>query len=284
MTETTGVIFATTGKNYTELAERAAQSVRDSCPGLDIDLFTDQPADMPVFNRIHHLEDPWHRSKMDAMISSRFDKTLYLDADLLVIADIRDLFEVLDRFDMAMAHDPIRNGERCHTIWRKPLPNAVPQFNGGVVAFRHSPEVIDLIRSWSKVVRENDFQKDQPVLRELVWDSNLRIATLPQEYNLMRFKDLHLWRTHHSAPRIIHSPQFHKHFTKNKTRLDTVEDLLGPVIASKLPVLLSADRSLARMAGREPQFPRRKDNLLRQLRLIKDVPLFWVRRLFRKKR
>jgi hypothetical protein len=123
MTETTGVIFATTGKNYTELAERAAQSVKDSCPGLEVDLFTDQHVDMPVFDRIHQLEDPWHRSKMDAMIASRFDKTLYLDVDLFVIADIRDVFEVLDRFDMAMAHDPIRNAVRCHTFWCKVLPS-----------------------------------------------------------------------------------------------------------------------------------------------------------------
>jgi hypothetical protein len=281
MTGTTGVIFATTGKGNTELAERAAHSVKENCPELEVDLFTDQPVEMPVFDRIHQLEDPWHRSKMDAMALSRFDKTLYLDADLLVIADIRDVFEVLDRFDMAMAHDPIRNGERCNTFWRKPLPNAVPQFNGGVVAFRRSPEVIDLIKSWGKVVRENDFPKDQPVLRELVWDSDLRIATLPLEYNLMRFKDLHLWRTRHAAPRIIHSPQFHKHFTKNKRmRHDSLEDLLGPTIASKLPLLISADRSLARMAGRAPHFPTRQETWLRRLRLVWYVPAFWASRLF----
>lgn len=282
MTETIGVIFATTGENYTELAARAAQSVKECCPGLEVDLFTDQQIDMPVFDRIHQLEDPWHRSKMDAMIASRFDKTLYLDADLFVIADIRDVFEVLDRFDMAMTQDPIRNGVRCHTFWRKTLPNAFPQFNGGVVAYRRTPEVNDLLRSWSSAVRENDFKRDQPVLRELVWDSTLRIATLPQEYNLMRFKGLYLWRTHHSAPRVIHSPQLHKHFTKGKTRVDTLEGLLGPVLASKLPILLYADKSLARMAGREPHFPTMKETLVRRLGLIKRLPIHWTRRLLQK--
>jgi hypothetical protein len=216
------------------------------------------------------------------MIASRFDKTLYLDVDLFVIADIRDVFEVLDRFDMAMAHDPISNGVRCHTFWCKVLPNAFPQFNGGVVAFRHSPKVEDLLKNWSAAVRENNFNRDQPVLRELVWNSELRITTLPPEYNLMRFKDLHLWRTHHSAPRIIHSPQFHKHFTKRKTRVSTIEDLLGPMLTSRLTALLLADRSLARMAGREPHFPSGSDFFIRRLRLIKDVPLFWIRRFFRK--
>jgi len=63
-----------------------------------------------------------------------------------------------------------------------------------------------------------------------------------------------------------------------------VEDLLGPVLASKLPILLAADRSLARMAGREPHFPSKKEIWLRWLSLLKDVPLFWILRLFRKKR
>lgn len=279
MSDTIGVIFATTGKSYTKLAERAAKSVKEVCPGLAVDLFTDQHLDIPVFDRIHQIGDPWRRSKIDAMAASRFDKTLYLDADLIVIADIRDVFEVLDRFELAIAHDPIRNGERCQTFWRKQIPNAFPQFNSGVIALNRSPKVVAELHNWSVTVRENDFERDQPVLRELLWDSDLRIATLPQEYNLMRFRDLHLWRTHHSAPRIIHSPQFHKHFTKNKKRINTLEDLLGPVISSKLPVLISADRSLARMAGRSPHFPSLKETWLRRFRLMRDVPLHWIRRL-----
>lgn len=280
MTETMGVIFATTGKNYTELAERAAQSVKESCPGLEVDLFTDQTAQMPVFDRIHQLEDPWHRSKIDAMMLSRFDKTLYLDADIFVIADIRDVFEVLDRFDMAMAHDPVRNGERCHTFWRKTLPNAFPQYNSGVVGCRRTPEVIDLLKNWSAAVRESKLARDQAVLRELLWDSDLRIATLPTEYNLMKYRDLSRWKTYSSAPRIIHSTQLHRHFTKNKRRIDNLEDLLGPLITSKLSILLSADRGLARTAGRKPQFPSPKDIWLRRLRLIVDMPRYWLLRLF----
>lgn len=282
MTGTTGVIFATTGKDYTELAARAAQSVRDKCPGLEIDLFTDQTTNIPVFDRIHHLDDPWHRSKMDAMILSRFDKTLYLDADLFVVADIRDVFEVLDRFDMAMAQDSSRNGDHAQTMWRKPLPNAFPQFNGGVIAYKATPEVISLLQNWSATVRDNGFESDQPVFRELLWYSDLRLATLPREYNLMRYWLLRRWRTRDAAPRILHSPRLHKHFTKNKRRVESLEDLVGPVTASKLPSLFSADRSLARMAGRQPHFPSRKETWLRQLRLIRDLPLFWVRRLFLK--
>lgn len=279
MTETTGVIFATTGENYTALAERAAQSVRNTCPGLAVDLFTDQTINMPVFDRIHQLNDPWRRSKIDAMAASRFDKTLYLDADLFVIADIRDVFDVLDRFDIAMAQDSSRNSVACHSFWRKPLPNAFPQFNSGVVAFRRNANVTTLLQNWSATVRQEEFKRDQPVLRELIWDSELRVATLPREYNLIRFKVLRLWRTKHAAPRIIHSPRLHRHFTANKTKVCDVEDLVGPLIASKLPVMVGADRSLARMAGEEPHFPNAQEIWLRRFFLIRDILKHWLRRL-----
>lgn len=282
MNETIGVIFATTGKGYTRLAEQAAHYVKKACPDLEVDLFTDQHLDMQIFDRIHQLEDPWHRSKMDAMIASRFDKTLYLDADLFVIADIRDVFDVLDRFDMAMAHDDGRNTQQCHTFWRKSLPNAFPQYNGGVIVFRRSPEVLALIRDWSIAVRENEFKGDQRMLRELVWDSDLRVATLPCEYNLMRFKILRLWKTHRAAPRIIHNPRLHEHITKNKARIDTIEKLVGPIIASNVRMLLSADRGLARMHERDPKFPSKKDFRFRQLQLFKNVPLAWLRRVGKK--
>lgn len=279
MNETIGVIFATTGKDYTELATRAAHSVKDTCPGLKVDLFTDQQIDTSVFDRIHQLEDPWQRSKIDAMAASRFEKTLYLDADIFVISDIRDVFDVLDRFDIALAHDESRNGDHAQRIWRKSLPNAFPQFNTGVIAFNRNTKVIELFGRWSVAVRENKFKGDQRMMRELLWESDLRVATLPREYNLMRLKTLYLWETQQSAPRIIHNRKLHKHFTESKARMDTLEDLLGPVIASKLPVLLSADRSLARMAGREARLPSIKETFFRLLRLVRDVPRHWFRRL-----
>lgn len=278
MTDTIGVIFAATGKNYTELAERAARSVKEHCPELAIDLFTDQLVELCVFDRIHKLENPHRRSKIDAMAASRFDKTLYLDADLFVVADVRDVFEVLDRFDMAMTQDQARNGSHAQTFWRKPLSNAFPQFNSGVIAFRRNCKVDRLLDRWSVAVRENNLKIDQPVLRELIWDGDVKVATLPPEYNLMRFEALYVWdEMPNGAPRIIHSPQLHRHFTKNKRRIDSVQDLLGPALASKLPNLLLADKGLARMAGREPVAPgRKKRKVQKRLRLMRDMRRRWL--------
>jgi hypothetical protein len=251
-----GVLFAATGRGYVELAERAARSVRRHCPGLAIDLFTDLEIASPAFDRVVVMEDVWHRSRIDAMMATRFDRTLHLDADLLVIADIRDVFDVLERFDMALAHDQGRNSAWCHKLWRKPLPAAFPQFNGGVIAYRRSEPVLAALANWRDAVRTEKMKYDQAALREILWESELRLATLPEEYNLIYFDTLSRWSTVRAAPRIIHSRFFHLHFTgTRKSPITTLDELLGPAAAARLPELLAADRDLAAKAGRKPREP-----------------------------
>jgi hypothetical protein len=96
----------------------------------------------------------------------------------------------------------------------------------------------------------------------------------------MRFEVLSLWDEQKSAaPRIIHSWKLHSHFTSNrkKERFDSLEDLLGSEIASKLPIMLSADKGLARMAGREPTIPGKKKRKVRKrLRQISDIRRQWL--------
>jgi hypothetical protein len=94
----------------------------------------------------------------------------------------------------------------------------------------------------------------------------------------MRFEVLSLWDEQKSAaPRVIHSPKLHSHFTANRGRFDSLEDLLGPEIASKLPIMFSADKGLARMAGREPTIPgKKKRKVLKRLRHISDIRRQWL--------
>lgn len=265
---TRGAIFCATGEGYVALAARAAESVRRHAPDIEIDLYTDKPVDFPVFSRIHLLETPWHRSKLDAMASTRFERTLYLDADLFVVANIDDMFAVLERFDIAMAHDAERNSPLCFATWRKPLPASFPQFNAGVVAYRRTPEVIEFLRTWSRTVRENGHRFDQLSLRELVWDSDLRVAVLPEEFNMTQHGVLLTWGRTRPAPRIIHNPKLHHHFTgKSRRRIDTVEQLVGPAIAAMLPDLIAGDRYLARTEGREPYRPSHWRRRLVQLKV-----------------
>jgi hypothetical protein len=272
-----GVIFAATGIGYRRLAERAAATVRQHCPGLPVDLYTDIPDSSDVFDRVEALADPWHRVRIDAMAMSRFRRTLMLDADLLVLADIRDVFELLDRFEIALAHDPNRNKPMAVEFWRTPVSAAFPQYNGGVVAYRGSERVRAFLRHWSRVVRDEKMRRDQPALRELLWESDLRIATLPEEYNLVNVGALRGWKGSQAAPRIIHHYRFHEGFTKGRREVTTLDDLLGPMTAARLPLMLAGDRALAARAGRAVRAASGPDRLRAWARGVVALPPYWAR-------
>jgi Nucleotide-diphospho-sugar transferase len=250
---TEGVVLVATGtETYVALAARAAASVKRCCPGLPVDLYTDRAHDLPVFDRVHVLENPWFRSKIDALLGARFERTLYMDADILALADFRDVFQLLERFDIALAHDWYRNSPLHHTFWRKELPPAFPQFNGGLIALRRTPATTAFLEAWRAAVQATDTGRDQISLRELLWDSDLRIATLPEEYNLLWIHGVRSWTTDFAAPRLIHSPNFHREYDRYARARDPAADRLGLVAAAKLPALLAADRGLARLHSTAP--------------------------------
>jgi hypothetical protein len=246
-------MVATSTEKYIALAARAAASVREHCPGLPVDLFTDRACEMPVFDRVHLLEDPWFRSKIDGLLNSRFERTLYMDADMLALADFRDVFEVLERFDIALAQDWYRNSALHHTFWRKPLPAAFPQYNSGLIAFHRNPATEAFLQNWKAGVQAADTGRDQIVLRELLWESDLRIATLPEEYNLLWITGVRSWTTNWVAPRVIHSPSFHRDYDRYARAKDPAAERMGLIAAAKLPMLLAADRGLARLRGGTPK-------------------------------
>lgn len=264
-----GVIFAAFGRTYIDLAFQAAESLRRNAPGLEVDLFTETAMPPGPFDRVHVLEEVWIRSKLDAMLRSRFDRTLYLDADLLVVADPGDIFEVLDRFDLAITHDQNRNSSPGRVEYRRQLPNAFPQFNGGVIGFRRSPQMQDFLETWKQAIRDHGIGKDQPSLRELLWDSSLRVAVLPPEYNLWDLSAIdRLTARHHAAPRIIHSSLFVRK-PLPRAGQDPLGHYIGAARAQKTRMLLAADYMLARRAGRSPGMPSLRQRLgLRGLYLL----------------
>lgn len=230
-----GVIFVATG-DYALAAVEAAASIRKHSPGLGIQLFTNQRKVATAnFDRIVPIENPHVRSKVDYLTLTPFERTLYLDTDIRIVEDIREMFALLDRFDIAAAHAQARNQPSTNELWRCPIPEAFPQLNGGVILYRNSPPVLRLLREWSVAYQEAGFKKDQVTLRELLWLSDLRIATLPPEYNLRSKKYLKVWEPKEARPKILHYARFHTDLgltskaAKNrwKRRLKRLRSLFG---------------------------------------------------------
>jgi hypothetical protein len=208
--ENRGVIFVAVGEAHVAAARTAARSVRQSCRELPIDLFTDVPDSAGnEFSVVIKLDEAHPRSKVDCLSRTRFERTLYLDNDVRVISDISHLFGVLDRFDVALAHAALRNTPKADARWRIDLPKSFPQFNSGVFLYRRNEPVLRFMRTWAEAFREFGSKRDQATLRELLWLSDLRIHTLPPEYNLRDPKYESIWSADEAIPEILHYYEFH---------------------------------------------------------------------------
>lgn len=238
-----GVVLAASGQRYATLAVQTAASIRAACPGLPVDLYTDAPTGAPVFAAEHVLERSWFRPKFEAMIRSRFERTLYMDVDILVVADIGDVFDILDQFDIAAAHVQNRNQAFARRIWRRPMPNAFPQINGGLIAYRRSPAVTAFLEACQRAMIEDGLKADQPVFREMLYDSDLRLAILPPEYNA---RSTLMWRVGSSAltaPRVLHNTAYQTRMKDDRTPVAHWR-VHGPLFMRRVRALIAADRTL----------------------------------------
>jgi hypothetical protein len=214
--DTRGVLYIAAGAAYIRAAVRSAETVRRYSPGLGIHLYADWPdhgydfrASPAPFTSVSVIDQPHRRSKVDLISQTPFGRTLYLDTDTALNADITDLFDVLDRFDLALCHAHRRNTPERLAPWRLSLPRAFPQYNGGVILFKRTPGVIAFLEAWGRAFHEAGFKQDQRTLRELLWLSDLRLATLPPEYNVRFIKYHFLWSKAEATTQLFHLRRYH---------------------------------------------------------------------------
>ena len=204
-----GVVYIVTGAAHTEAARQSASSVRATNPGLGIALFSDAGAPDAAFDRVEAIADPHIRSKLDCLPRTPFAETLYLDSDTRVLGPLDDLFDVLERFDLAIAQRSRVRPNRKSVRWRFEVPAAFPEHNGGVILYRSSPAALGFLEAWRAAYAEAGFKVDQITLRELLWSTDLRFAVLPPRYNCRRYGWTEHWFSRKAGPVILHTNRFH---------------------------------------------------------------------------
>lgn len=179
-----GIFYIATGDQFVAEAERSAQSVRDAMSEVPIAIATDSKPNFE-FDHVIQIDDPDYSftDQIANLHRSPFDRTLHLDTDIYMDANAEELFDVLDRFDIAVAHNHNRG------VYDPPgVPASFPEYNTGVIAYRNDTGLREFTRSWDSIYNhlyDGGNPQNQPSFRKALYESELRIATLPPEYNLM---------------------------------------------------------------------------------------------------
>jgi hypothetical protein len=116
-------------------------------------------------------------------------RVLLLDTDTRVCGPIGEVFALLDAFEVAAAHAPIRLGPGQPASLIARAPRAFPELNTGVIAYRSTKRVAALFDRWWSlhvdILRSENSNAvgDQATFRVAVYESNLRFTVLPPEFN-----------------------------------------------------------------------------------------------------
>lgn len=224
-----GVIYVAEGPDYLDLALASVASLRALNPGVVVDLFTDQ-AQVPegLFDAIHPIPADAARAKVACMALSRFDRTLFLDCDTLALGPMGDLFDLMDRFDLAATHDMRRASDLIREGFAEATPYAFPQLNTGVLLYRRSAAMAAFLAEWDAAYRAAGVGRDQVTFKDLLWRSDIRFYVLPTEFNLRRTTLLDAWEPLDALPVFLHSHRLVEHLRRDgAARITSVDQVVA---------------------------------------------------------
>lgn len=218
---TSGVHYVVTthkSGHFLDAAIASAQSIIAHTPGVGIHIDTDEnglariQSEAPeLFTSWRLISNPHYRSKIDYLLEPPFERNLYLDSDTRVVDDIGEVFTLLERFDLALAHAHRRYHFSTTQVWRcAEIPPSFPQLNGGVILYRNNDPVHQVMHQWREAFYQAGFEKDQVTLREILWHHPVQLGVLPPEYNIRYKKYLRVWSAEEAKPKILHMSRYRK--------------------------------------------------------------------------
>jgi hypothetical protein len=137
---------------------------------------------IPVPKNVEGFRSRWVKTLVNRL--SPFDKTLFLDADIVPLRPISDIWEY-EGLAMALAYRPtigecehISPDEYRYTLRR--LPPSMPQFNSGVILFDKSA---DTLFDYWRTEWKNFRRHDRLALARAIGESGFKVNCLPQKFN-----------------------------------------------------------------------------------------------------
>jgi hypothetical protein len=185
------VYIITQDARYVNLLLTSAASLKRAMPELPITVFSQFPIHSEYFERVIPVEptEDGFFDKAKIFRQMPYDRTLFLDADTYLVEPVPELFSVLDHFDCAATHEEYVNTDWFDRYPRPDIPACYPEFNTGVVAFKRSDKTDRFLQQCEELYQLFLKEKpgapigDQIFFRVAAYFGDVRIATLPREYN-----------------------------------------------------------------------------------------------------
>jgi hypothetical protein len=194
---TFGSVCKGAGARYLQEAVASATCTRKYLPdSVDLILYAAgvDTRNVSIFDKIikpNRVQKKRKRSyykilSMLELAQSDYDQILFLDTDAYFKSKAAlGVFDVLCNFDIAIAQSPV-----LHGFDERDVPHSFPEYNSGVIAFSvatcsQTKKILTLFQQWLSAYTDRNFKKltDQGPLRRCLYNSSVRIATLPSVYN-----------------------------------------------------------------------------------------------------
>jgi glycosyltransferase involved in cell wall biosynthesis len=201
---TRGVCYCATGNlAYLEAALISALRLRQLEPDLPITIVSDNPLIRSIVPPEYRIEAKFVRLPQELIGSSLisrlvkiemwqltdYDETLFLDADILPLQPLTQIWQYLDRGSLALAVDYKPTIADCNHIAPAEqeytatiCPGSTPQYNGGVFLWRRGADTERLFRAWQQEWCRFK-QHDQLALVRAIHQTEFTIVELPKSYN-----------------------------------------------------------------------------------------------------
>ncbi len=185
------IYILTQNKLYVDLALQSIASLKQKMPELPVTVFSEFPIDSPLIEQVIPVPASTNGlyEKAKLIQQSPYERTLFVDADILILEPFPEIFDLLDRFDCAATHEEYVDTDWFHHYPRPDIPSCFPEFNTGILLFKRSLAMQCVFQEWQSLYTQ--FLRDKPdapvndqtFFRAALYHSDARIATLTREYN-----------------------------------------------------------------------------------------------------
>lgn len=185
-----GYLYCETGDKFIREAIISAISLKRCNSNAHITLITNEEIENKTFDSIiikknRSVNSKWKlgvQYKVESLLLSPYEKTFFIDTDTYFIEDSSELFELLEYYDLQIAHAP--DDKNKVVLDDKKLDGYYP-YNTGVIVFNNNSKIKNFFQDWLTIYKAkfDIYPHDQTPFMEALLLNDIKLHVFHQIYN-----------------------------------------------------------------------------------------------------